>query len=247
MATKQSSYSIMLIVYLAVGIVVLAVGFFTWHTQNTEHIKLEKKVTDLERQTRENQKLVAGRPELEERHAQLTKTLSQIDSNLVAYDYIPTYLQQLQHAAVATGNQIQSIQPDEVKPLDLKASPLAPPSMQDGKAATNNTVVVTEVGKDTAPEKKEPEGPQYQVQQFTIEVRGTYVSLMRFLVALRQFRKLVYVRGLTLSPVKDKSVQAGQLSARLETYAIITPEQYKLPANAPEQADKKPAGKAKKR
>ncbi|HOS44415.1 MAG TPA: hypothetical protein PK794_12025, partial [Armatimonadota bacterium] len=174
---------------------------------------------------------VATRDALAREQQTLIASLQTIDGSLIDYEYMPSYLEQLQHAAARTGNAIVRLQPDDLRPLDLQSSPLATAA----KPAAD-TETVSRQRPTKAPGKRvktlDLETAKYRVQQITLEVEGSYLSLLRLLDTLGTFPKLVYVRTLDITPRRGRDLAPGAISARLDTYAIITPEQYQL-ADAP--------------
>jgi hypothetical protein len=138
----------------------------------------------------------------------------------------------MQQAGAKTGNSILSIRPHEIKPLDLKRSPFSPPPAPSKAPAA---------GGGAAPAKPEPtaaatakEGAKaesdYQTQQITLEVQGSYVALMRLLEALREFPKMIYVRSINIVPQQREGVYV--IKTRIETYAIIIPPQNQITKGA---------------
>ncbi|OPZ88109.1 MAG: hypothetical protein BWY76_00121 [bacterium ADurb.Bin429] len=229
MGIQQSAFTLKLMIVLGIGILVLAAGLFGWHRQNVVYASMDRKVKDMEREIRDIKSEVAKRDDLRDEQLDLAKKLQTIDGSLIDYEYMPSYLEQLQNAATRTGNAIVRIQPDELRPLDLQSSPLA-------TAAKPTTEKVSGKRPTKAPARKvktlDLETTKYRVQQINLEVEGSYLSLLRLLDTLRTFPKLVYVRTLDITPRRGRDIAPGAITARLDTYAIITPEQYKL-ADAP--------------
>ena len=215
MTPKQTRFSLILFALIALGVLTLIVGAGVFHRQSVENKKLHVEIMTKKARLVEINKELEGQEQREQELAQLEERLKTLDKDLADYKYIPTYLEQIQRATVATGNTMMRIQPGEIRPLDLKQSPLvtgtasasapAPAASDANKAAT---------------------APAYQVQRINLEVRGNYVSIQRLLNALRQFPKMVYVRSLNLSPRNERDNE--YISAQIETYAIITPDQYQV-------------------
>lgn len=222
---KQTTFTITLIVTLALGVLILAIGIFVWHQQNVELTRLEAERKKFSSRIREIKKQTDQRDDYTEDLSKLLAELRTIDNDLVEYRYIPTYLVQLRKAAIDTGNTIQSIQPDEVRPLDMQDGPL---SGEEQVEAVKKVVVRKTAAERTRKRRGEIES-DYRVQKIILEVNGSYVSVLQLLKRLRDFPKLVYVREVTIAPLKREIGSKDTISAKLVTYAIITPEQYKAP------------------
>lgn len=219
MANKQSKFPIMMAGVVLAGVVILALGLFFLQQQTLAKNKLTQEIAAKNAQVASIEKELSQSNARSSELASLERRLSILDSNLLDYTYIPTYLQQIQKAARATGNTLQSIQPLDPHPLNMENSPLG-----GGVTATPAQATPT----DSAPkqEKAAPASP-YQVQQITLQVKGTYSSIMRLLDALRQFPKMIYVRTVNLTPQVENGVYT--VSASIETFAILTPDQYRVP------------------
>jgi len=229
---KQSQFAIFLLVIGAIAVVVLVAGLFglqklsglSGEARGQYELKLK--------QYQEINDELEKQPKREELLASLNESLASIDKNLVNYEYIPTYLEQLQKTAVRTGNTILSVRPRPIESLDinnalLKASNEAWQKKYPSKKPANQAAPADAKAKPKAAGaggKKDKPKSNYRVQQYTLEVEGNYVSLMKFLDALRSFPKLVYVRTISISP--RQRTEPDRLTARLETYAIIIPEHY---------------------
>jgi len=171
----------------------------------------------------------------EELLKKLNTSLASIDSKVVDYEYIPTYLEQLQKTAVETGNKINSIRPRGIEFLDinnplLKASNDAWVKEHPVKEPIGAAKQAT-AAKPKSSGRPKKEKSAYRVQQYTIEIEGSYVSIMKFLDALGKFPKLVYVRTINISP--RQRLDPDRLTARLETYAVIIPKHYQPESNPP--------------
>lgn len=225
MQLKQSRFTLLLFATVAVGIVVLVISLVILQHENRKTRDLRDRIDSLraEYDTREQQlrHLKDDIVELDDLNARL----AQLDKNLIAYEYVPTYLKQIQGTATRTFNVIQTIQPQERKPLDLAKSQFAgvqtteangsgapagaaPATQSDGASAAGSTI------------------PQYQVMGINLDMQGSYSSLVKLLDEFRKFPKMVYVKSIDLTPKREKG--QSTISARFSTYAIITPDQYKV-------------------
>jgi|GEM_PF-2011936 len=225
---KQSQFAIFLLVIIVIAIGILAAGLVGLQkltllskASNEEYRKTLKRCQDIE-------DALAKKADQETELAYLNERLASIDKNLVNYEYIPTYLEQLQRTAKLTGNSIISVRPRPIEVLDL-SNPILKASNEAWLKEHPPMKVIEEDDKPVEPKKAgvKEEKPQsaYRIQQYTLEVEGNYVSLMRLLEALSAFPKLVYVRTVNVSP--RQRLEPDKLTARLETYAIIIPEHYR--------------------
>lgn len=226
---KQPQFAIFLLVIGAIAIALLAGGLVGLQKLSSLSKKARQEYDVKHAQCVEIQKELDTREEKEALLKQLDEALTSIDASLVDYEYIPTYLEQLQKTAVQTGNKINSIRPRGIEFLDIN-NPLLKAS---NDAWLKKYPPKKPVAAAQAPEpasKPKPAGrpkkqkSDYRVQQYTIEVEGTYVSIMKLLEALGRFPKLVYVRTINISP--RNRLDPNVLTARLETYAIIIPKHY---------------------
>lgn len=216
MNVPRSRFTLMLLGLIAVAIVVLAIGIGLWQHQVGIINALRRDAREKEKLCRTITEQLSQRQSEEEKLQDLKQRLEVLDQNLADYRYVPTYLRQMQATALRTGNNIRSIQPGELKPLNLQNSPFATEQAKDAAkpAAT-----------EPAPAKDQPApGLQYQSKSINLDVQGTYVTIVKLLDEFRQFPKMIYVKSVELTP---QSVNGKNLvSARIQTYAIITPDQY---------------------
>ncbi len=209
MAGKHSRFTLILLALIAACVIILVVGLVIGQQQDQQVQLLKADYDHLHTQYLEVDKEIKELPQRQKELVTLNEELSQIDLNLMDYKYIPTYLREIEETARQTGNDLRTITPHALRPLDLQKSPL-------------NTKHTAASNANAAP---------YQVQQITLDISGNYVSLISFLDALRRFPKIVYVRTINLSPHALEKGGIG-VEAQVETYAIITPEQYqKSPDN----------------
>lgn len=237
MTPRHSQFTVTLLILVAVGIITLALGLIIWHHQAGVNGQLEAQYRMKNDELVKTQEDVKRLPDRQKELASLERQLSILDQHLTDYEYMPTYLQQMQDRTLATGNIIKVIQPVEPKPLDLKNNPMAPQpatppagttpagsaTPAGGTTTTTTQVVTTSPGTATAQPVAAPAEPRYYYQQINLEVRGQYVNVLKLLDELSHFRKMVYVRTVGITPETRNGVIT--LSTKLETYAIITPQQ----------------------
>jgi Tfp pilus assembly protein PilO len=239
-AVKQSRFIVLLATIGVVGLVVVVVGLYFFNMQLRSIAAMQNAADVLQEECNGMQ---ADLDSLDGKKAELKALeaeLAILDKHKIDYEYMPTYLAQLQKTCKVTGNTIQTIQPHEIKPLDLSGGPLSSGDKKDAVPPPGITETVSDTGA-AAPAPAKPKGPQYRVQQIVLEVRGTYVTVFKLLNALRQFPKMIYVRSVGLTPLtNDRMSRPGELVAHLETFAIISPEQYQK-AKAEEPAKPQPA------
>jgi Tfp pilus assembly protein PilO len=226
---KQSQFAILLLLIIAIAIVVLAAGLVGLQKLTSLSKAAHDEYTKTLKHCQDIEDALAKKSDLEDELAYLEARLSSIDKDLVNYEYIPTYLEQLQRTAKQTGNTIISIRPRPIESLDT-GNPLLKASHEAWQKDHPPLKSIELDEKPAEPKAASPgatkEKPKsnYRIQQYTLEIEGDYVSLMRVLEALSDFPKLVYVRTINVSP--RNRTEPDQLTARLETYAIIIPEQY---------------------
>lgn len=223
MGIKQTRFYLYLILLIIAGVAILGGGGLLWSMQSSKISRLDNEYKGL---VQENEALgieLQRKSAEDEKLKSLNAVLRELDSNLADYRYVPTYLRQMQKAALETGNDIMSIRLDTVRPLDPNAGPLK--SEEQGKDNGNAS---------PAPKPAPATASNiWQVQSIPLDIQGTYPSVVRFLERLSRFPKLIYVRSINLSPIdgKDGSIR---VTARLETYAVIAPSQYKKPEDVGE-------------
>ncbi len=230
MSKKQSRFTMLLLGLCGIGAVILTLGLLGFQQFSMRAAQYEKKSQALRQECEQITAELATRGDKEGELDELVKVLQTLDQNMTDYEYIPTFLNELQDTAEHTGNAIRSIRPRDMEKLDQN-SPLIQASRARREAAHPEKATPADArtrGGTASPKDAEQDAREtYRVQQITLEIDGTYVSLMRFLSVLSKFRKLVYVRTLSITPGRD---DVNALTARMETYAIITPDQYQAPA-----------------
>ncbi len=206
MGGKHNRFTIILCVLIAICIIILATGLVVYQHQDqqVQQLKADYDRTNADLKAAKND---VGHLEDRQKYLDsLTTQLGKIDTDLMDYSYIPTYLHQIEDTAKVTGNELRAISPHPLRPLDLKKSPI---NKYGGKADGTSSSA----------------SGSYQVQQISLDISGSYVSLIAFLDALRNFPKIVYVRTINLSPhVRGNTIV---VDSQIDTYAIITPEEYK--------------------
>ncbi len=217
MQKSNSRFTIALVIIIAIGLVIMALGVVGYQMQM---IEVTKKVTanaDTRKQIKELKEKLDKKGELK---AELERNIllqGELDKDLTDVKYLPTYLEQIQKVAFNTGNDLIVINPGDIKPFDPTKGPFAsqapppPPAPTDAAAAT------------PAAAPKAPANAT-QVMKISLTINGTYTSLMKFLDGLRNFQKLVYVKSIAVTPsgIKDGKMQ---ITTSIETYAIIIPSQ----------------------
>jgi Tfp pilus assembly protein PilO len=203
----------MLLGIITSGVFILVVSLVIYQHQESATAKLLQEFAEKNQKVETIRQEVQNRQNEELRLQQLKEHLSVLDKNLADYKYVPTYLREMQNTAAVTNNKIRSIQPGELRPLELSTSIFA-------TAAGATPAATTPQPKDTAA----PKVPQYQVQSINLDMQGTYASIIDLLNRFRKFPKMIYVRSLDLTPQLNGTTAV--VSARIQTYAIITPDQY---------------------
>lgn len=224
---KQSSFALFLLIVAAIAIAVLVAGVFglqrLYTLTVTARADYQKEVNDCNSLTTALGNESHWRTELKG----LDVTLASLDTNLVDYKYIPSYLEQIQQTAAQTGNIICSIRPRPVAVLDTN-NPLIKASNDQWQKKfpeiAEAAQYVRQAPKTRAAPGTEPKKNDFRIEQFTLEIQGSYPSVMQFLDALSKFPKLVYVHSVAIAPLNQ--LKPDELKATIETYAIITPEQY---------------------
>ncbi len=220
MAGNRSRFTLILLSLIALCVVILVVGLVILQQQVAQAEQLNAATQRINAEYNTAFQETTSLPDRQKDLEELNTKLTSVDQNLVDYKYIPTYLKQLQKIATDTGNSIHSIAPHELHVLDLQKSKLVA-----GKAPDAGAGATPDAGANTAAKPG-----QYQLQPITLEIEGSYLNLVKFLDALRKFPKLVYVRNLSITPQIRNNVMT--VTTTLDTYAIITPDQYKPSTDA---------------
>lgn len=221
MRVKQSRFTLLLIGCIAISAVILTIGLVFWQQQQSATNKLAQAYQAKKSECDKVSQDLLHRDGAIADLTAINSRLAVLGRNLTDYEYVPTYLREIQATAARTGNMIRTIQPGEIKPLDLSNSQFA--DKTDVPAGGQQTTAAP-----TAPAQSKPTGPQYQVMSINLDVSGTYVSILKLLNEFRRFPKMIYVKTVTLAPVKSGEGVSGAVTAQVQTYAIITPDQYKI-------------------
>lgn len=226
MMTKRSRYFIILFSLIALGVVILLGGMITFLSLFSRVQIIDRDAAAVAHQCAVIQKGLKSEKGLIDERDGLLRDLATLDWKLADYRYIPTYLAQIQRAATSTGNTIMSIQPSELKPLDLAKLNLAKPLTLSDMSVTAKPRVVTtaQAGATGDGSPVQVKKARYQIIAINLTITGDFHSLMQFLDALRNFRKMIRVRTLTITP--DTSDGKVKVTTRIETEAVIAPEQY---------------------
>lgn len=239
MQKSNSRFTITLVIIIAIGLVILALGVVGYQMQMIEVTNKQTANAETMRQIKELEEKVRNIADLK---AELDRNIllqGELDRDLTDVKYLPTYLEQIQKVAFNTGNDLVVINPGDIKPFDPTKGPFAsqapppPPAPTDAAAATPATPAA-------APKAL---ANVTQVMKISLTINGTYTSLMKFLDALRNFQKLVYVKSIAVTPAGIKNGKM-QLTTSIETYAIIIPSQNQKEADI-EKAAKLKGGEAK--
>ena len=210
---SQSRFSLILLAIVGVGLLLLIGNLVVLQQQNKMIKALEAQQRQKQQLYDENAAKMANRETDEETRDELRARLATLDQHLADYQYMPTYLKQMKVIAGLTDNHLRMIQPGDMRPLEWGKSPLT------------SDLTAPAVAAPAAPDAPPAIQDKYRVMPINLEVQGDYVSLINLLDQFRQFRKLIYVRTIDLAPLGEK-VGADKLNIRMQTYAIITEEQY---------------------
>jgi Tfp pilus assembly protein PilO len=230
---RPSRFVLNILLIGAIAIAAVAIGLVSWQGFMTDIRSTEERIRQDQNENLRINNELAHSGDLDARFALLQANLANIDQDVAEYRYMPTYLIELQAAAKLTGNDLVSIQPQEPKDFDVVRSPLAPPKANVAGAVSDTPPPPPTLAKAQANGEK--------VQRISLDVRGSYKSVLALLDALRRFPKLIYVRTVNLTPSKNQDGTIV-LAARLETYAIykskpVEPEML-APTPAPKPASK---------
>lgn len=228
MKSTQSRFLLMLVAIIAVGLLVLVANLVLLQQQNKRIKMIQAQTKQQEIIFRENQEKMANKAEDERSRNKLRVRLATLDQHLADYQYMPTYLKQIKKSAVLTKNKLRVIQPGDLRPLDWVTSPLTA-----GLTAPEAAAGTPPEG--TPPEATPPPPPptegdtglagKYRVMPINLDVQGDYVSFINLLDQFRQFPKMIYVRTIDIVPLSLLDGK-NKLAIRMQTYAIITAEQY---------------------
>ena len=245
---KQSKFALLLAIHVGVAVIVLFGGMlFLFRSMSIyQEVSGQRKVLNDERDKIKAE--LATRREKTAELAKLETDLSSLDQDLVDYKYIPTFLEQIQAASQHTGNMLRNLQPRAMRPLVLESSPLMRAITPPKPADTTATAPPADTPDAGGSAKSEPPKPAFQIQQLGMTLDGDYPSVLQFLDALRHFRKMVFVRSMTLSPnANTVNAKPGMVTANIDAYLIIIPNQYRdesQMAHGPEMSLVAPLGRA---
>lgn len=225
MKSTQSRFLFMLVAIVAVGLLVLVANLILLQQQNKRIKLLQVETRKQKNLFQENKDKMANKVEDERSRNKLRVRLSTLDQYLADYQYMPTYLKEMTVTAGITKNKLRVIQPGDLRPLDWGTSPLT-----SGITAPDGESIPAEAAPTAtaaAPAAAGTAGIQskYRVMPINLEVQGDYISLINLLNQFRQFRKMIYVRTMEIVP-ESKLTGISKLNIRMQTYAIITAEQY---------------------
>lgn len=228
MKSTQSRYLLMLVAIVAVGLLVLVANLVLLQQQNKRIKTLEAQTKQQKIVFRENQDKMANKAEDERSRNKLRVRLATLDQHLADYQYMPTYLKEMKLTAGLTKNKLRVIQPGDLRPLDWVTSPLtsgltAPEQAGEGAPAEGEAPAAPPAA--TPPEGDSLLAGKYRVMPINLDITGDYVSLINLLDQFRQFRKMIYVRTVEIAPVSQLDGK-NDLAIRMQTYAIITADQY---------------------
>jgi len=231
MARKQSQFVLVLSGNICVSVLVLCIGAFGIVQQVGAYDRLLADHAELKQEQQKIEEDLGHRQQREDELKVLESKLASLDENLVDYKFIPSFLQQIQTTTLKTGNVLQNLQPREIRPLDLASSALLKqmnPGKAEAKPPEDANANPDNANPDDAAAKKpkvKAKSP-YQVQSLSLDIAGTYPSVMQYLDALHEFRKMIYVRIVNLNP-RQQNKQGLSLSAHIEADLIIIPDQFR--------------------
>ena len=226
MQVKQSKFIMVLLGILAVGLLLVIANVLVWYHLNATTVKYTaeyfEKTTELTKNAEDIDNLHNDQTTLDD----LTAELATLDKNLADYRYVPTYLVQITDATARTHNGVNSISPGIPKPLDLTKGPFAEPvaTPAPGTPAASGASSAPPANAAGAPDAAGSAASQYQVLSISLDLTGSYAGILQLLDEFRRFPKMIYVRDINMNPVNVNG--KNLISAKLETYAIITPDQY---------------------
>lgn len=151
-------------------------------------------------------------PQLQREYDSLQASLAILEPALPTSSYIPTFLGQVEQLALATGNKVDGVKPEQEKPGPKPAA-----------TATD--------GDQTGPQPaagaaKEPPAKSltanYQRMPVEVVITGDFWSTVSFLKRMATFPKMVAITEVSVTPEhKGMSMTHPQLSARINMIALV--------------------------
>ena len=145
-----------------------------------------------------------------------------LEPGVPPYAYIPTFLRQIEHVAVATNNTIRGIRP--IPKRKVVTPPAGSEGGEGGGEGGGGEQAAASPSSGSA-KGKAAEKPKLPYDSVGIEVKlqGTYWSVVNFLEQLRRFPKLIAVNDIDVRPVAS-SLQAyasPQLTVEMQLMAVV--------------------------
>jgi len=220
MQKSNSRFTVTVVIIIAIGLAIAAAGITGYQMQTVQINKQVAANNGIKQTIADLDKKISSTDSKKTELAEYRKLQGALDQNLTDIKYLPTYLEQMQKMAKDTGNDLLVITPGEIKPLDLSKGPFATNAPADAGAPAATPAPAA------APADKKQAANTTQVMKITISIRGSYTSLIKFLDALGNFQKLIYVKSIAVTP-SGLDGKVMQLSTSVETFAIIIPSQNK--------------------
>jgi Tfp pilus assembly protein PilO len=205
----------------AVAIALLVIGWLLYTSRTNRLHEISKDLTKQRAELSRIQEEIRKQDSIAREHSRLAQELSMLEPGVPPYAYIPTFLRQIEHVAVATHNTIRGIRPIPQRKVTT------PPAGggeggEGGGGGGEQAAASTPSGGNKAKAAEKPKLP-YDSVGIEVKLQGTYWSVVNFLEQLRRFPKLIAVNDMDVRPVAS-SLQAyasPQLSVEMQMMAVV--------------------------
>jgi Tfp pilus assembly protein PilO len=210
---KKKQFNPMVFAAMAAATLVVGGGLSFWQYGRVD--QLNRQVAHMRSEAKDEGALTAQLAETQAKLDMCVAQLSHLEQGVPEMAYVPTLLKELEQVGQSNGLQVLG-----VRPIPKQAA--AP------KSTKGNT--------ERAPKKA------YNELNIEVRGRGSYRSVMNFMIALKSFPKIVAVRTVTLTPKMDGNQydQAPLLDVQIELRSYLFPERVAVndkPARRPSAVD----------
>jgi len=195
----------------------IGLGASLYRAKSGELRALHKQLTEKEGQLERVRQKLTKQPELETKYARLQARLAVLEPALPDSAYMPTFLRQIEHLALATSNSIIGVRP-KAKTTESKAA-----GTQVNEETGEVVKAQPQQGGQTESKASEKSRVPYDCSSIELKVEGTYTTVIGFLKELERFRKMIAVNDISFAPkTGSEAERSPKLTATLDLTAVIT-------------------------
>jgi hypothetical protein len=201
----------------------IGLGASLYRAKSGELRVLHRELTSKQNQLEVVRKKLTKQPELEAKYARLQARLAVLEPTLPDSAYMPTFLRQIEHLAVATENRIVGIRPK----ASTAAGKSSPVRVNDETGEVLKEGAEKASGQASANAEKSGQGKDkpkvpYDYSSIELKIEGTYSTVIGFLRELERFPKMIAVNDIGFSPKSGKEAdQSPELTATMELTAVV--------------------------